>query len=296
MDNVKGLFFKDQRLGARGLGAFGAAALSDGILNGCEVTISGGVATIGPGHIIIGGRVARISAPVQVGSVGAAFSRIVATVDLTRVSTKADFDQVRLSIETASTLAALMTGDTNDINLAGSTHKTWLWVYEATGTASLAVYQESYHYARARSKQLLWRNPSPSSGFAAQTLILPAMDGYRSFEIVFANTTTIDCNFITHRITVPDDSLLRTNADSSSPLYGKKYTSFDATSIYTNSSWTFVVCERGVYVYPDAHAIAFGKGYWDYPHANSSSYRGSTNNYLIPVEIYGMNTCMDMEP
>lgn len=297
MDNVKGLNFKDQLLGARGFGAFASTSLSDGILNGCEVTVSGGVATIGAGHFVVGGRLVRISSPVQVGAVGAAFSRIVATVDLTRVSTKEEFDQVQLTIETASTLAALMTDDSNDVNLSATTHSAWLWVYEATGAATMSYYQESYHYACANSKQLIWKNPNPLAGFSAQGLRLPAMHGFNSFEVLFAGNEKLTAPLVTAVLNLPGNEYLREVTTSGSALLGEKYFYFPCSHIGTLSDWTACLWERTVYIYPELDIIEFSTGWWSYPRiSNSSSYRGSGANYLRPLKIFGLNAHQDMTP
>lgn len=294
-NEIKGLFFKNQLLGARGLGAFGAGALSDGILNGCEVTLSGGAATIAPGHIIIGGRVARISEAIEVGTIGAAFSAIVAHIDLTATASKTTFSQVTLTMETGNTLASVMLGSTNDVNLSDESYQAWLWVYDATGTE--AAVQETYRYARGKGKHLLWQNltsggaDNVANGFASQMLILPGMDGFRTFEITFAtNEGTYRYLLESEAMHVPDDVFLATNSTSGSPLNGQLYCSFNPSAIQTNANWDTRISERQVDIYPHANAIVFGTGKWTYPHyPDSSSYHGSGANVMIPVEIYGVN-------
>ena len=300
-DAIQGVFFKNRKVGARALGAFGAAALTDGILNGCAVTISGGTATVAPGTIIVGGRPCRVKESVAAGTIGAAFSRIVAKVDLTKTSTPTEFEQVEFAVETASTLAALMTSDSNDINLSGSTHKTWIWIYDATGSA--LTYQQTYRYARATGRQLLWKNltaggaSAVGNGFEEQRLVLPGMDGFRSFEITFALNTQATV-FVTKTFNVPDTVFLATNDTTGDALIGKKYAKLGVSHLRSGSGWSpgLIMYERVLYFYPTEHVIGFSTGWASYPHYNSSSYQWTSKNYMIPVEIFGLPAGRRMAP
>lgn len=282
MSDIKGLFFKDQLLGARGLGAFGAAALSDGILNGCEVTISGSTATISPGHIIIGGRVIRIANAIEVGSIGAAFTSITATVDLTKTSTKSLFQQVTLGIVTGDTLDDVLTEDTNDINLSATTHTSWLWAHDATGAM-----EDSYHYAASQGKQLLWQNltsggaSAVGDGFAAQALVIPRLNEFSSIEVLFR--AEVDAvTSATYSCIIPDTVFLET--ESSGTFAGKKYL-YWLPSIVRLSSGMRMIYERGLRIFPTENTIDITTGWRSRGDGYST---GSSANYMIPVEIYGV--------
>lgn len=281
--DIKGLFFKDQLLGARGLGAFGASALSDGILNGCEVTLSSGTATIAPGHIIVGGRVIRIANSIEVGSVGAAFTSIVATVDLTQTSTKSTFNQVSLSLAKNATLANVLTGDANDINLSGTTHSAWLWVHDATDGIP-----DTYRYAKGKSKELLWQNltsggaSAVGDGFAAQALVLPGLSEFKGIEITFLIESGLSY-YDAQTMNIPGAAFLLTNSDSGSAFNGKKYFPWYANStMLTEGIWH--ILGRQINIYPEIDTLDFTTG-WRKRGTNST---GSAGTYMVPVEIYGV--------
>lgn len=289
--SIKGIFFKNQLLGAQGLGAFGASSLTDGILTGCEVTISGGTATMAPGYIIAGGRVFRLTTATPVGNIGSHFSAIVAHIDLTAASSDTEFSQVTLSMETGSNLPAVMLGSSSDINNGGTSYQAWIWLYDAFGDV-----KETYRHAKSNGKTLLWQNVTDGgssnvgNGFAAQAVILPGMDGFKSFEITFA-TKASEQTMVTRTFVVPADVFLETNTDSTSRFYTKKYAHFKAETIQTSSSsWEGRLFERVVNIYPTEHAIEFATGNYSYPHhPDSSDYHGSGSTYMVPVEIYGVN-------
>lgn len=283
--DIKGLFFKDQLLGARGLGAFGASALTDGILDGCEVTISNGTATIAPGHIIVGGRVIRIANSIEVGSIGAAYTSIVATVDLTQQSTRNTFDQVSLALVKNASLTNVLTADTEDINLSGTTHSAWLWVHDATGDVD-----DTYRYARSRGKQLLWRNENAggttgvSDSFAAQSIVIPGLSGFRTLEATFRNDLDYT-NTSTHVFNIPDTSFLITDS-SASAFNGEKYVNWlvDRAVLASASPYLYVY-ERLVRIFPEIDTLDIGGGY-----RGRLNYSPTANNkYMIPMEIYGVN-------
>ena len=284
-NDIRGLFFKDQLLGARGLGAFGASALSDGILDGCTVTISSGTVSISPGHVILGGRVFRIANTIEVGSVGAAYTSIVATVDLTQTATKNNFNQVLpLSLVKNATLANVLSGDSNDINLSGTTHSAWLWVHDATDGIP-----DTYRYAKGKSKELLWQNltsggaSAVGDGFAAQSLVLPGLSEFRGIEITFNTDKSVGVHK-TMAFDIPGAAFLTTNSESGSAFNGKKYIRFyaDANVLYSSMR---ILLGRNVYVYPEIDTLDFSTGYRS---RGSSVSIGSSGDYMIPVEIYGV--------
>lgn len=284
-NDIRGLFFKDQLLGARGLGAFGASALSDGILDGCTVTISSGTVSISPGHVILGGRVFRIANTIEVGSVGAAYTSIVATVDLTQTATKNNFNQVLpLSLAKNATLANVLSGDSNDINLSGTTHSAWLWVHDATDGIP-----DTYRYAKGKSKELLWQNltsggaSAVGDGFAAQSLVLPGLSEFRGIEITFLIEDGLAL-YDTQSMNIPGAAFLLTNSDSGSSFSGKKYFPWYADATMLTSGMRHLL-GRQINIYPEIDTLDFTTGWRN---RGSSYSTGSAGTYMVPVEIYGV--------
>ena len=110
-DGINGIFFENQILTAKGLGAFANAAVSDGILTGCKVSISGTSVTIDEGHIMICGRVVKIpqrSFSIASSSSSTLYWAITATVDTSAVSDETDFEQVTLTTTTGDSIAAIL--------------------------------------------------------------------------------------------------------------------------------------------------------------------------------------------
>ena len=58
---AEGVFFQDKVLTPQSLGALGAAALEDGVLTGCGMSLTGKTLNIGEGFIIVWGRVAKVN-------------------------------------------------------------------------------------------------------------------------------------------------------------------------------------------------------------------------------------------
>lgn len=264
--SVNGLFFPNRYLTPDGLGAFGAAAVSEGILDGGAVTVSGARATLAAAWISCGGRVLYASAGQY--SLGGNYTVIYAKVDTTKTSTAESFSQAELGAVSVSALAeayGIMSGanasyPASDVNMGGTVRYVWLALvsYLDSTPAVMAV-----NRARAASSgQKLWENPAPTALFAAQTLTLPQMAGYNAFLIVCRRNSTSELR-----------SAMLCPAPDTSEL-GFSISASEAGSATYHR-------QRNVYIDRSAGTIRFSSGW-----LNGS---GADNNYvLIPFEIYGL--------
>lgn len=93
-------------------GAVWASGLTDGIMSGCALTLSGASLTIAPDKIVAAGRVARVDNARTFALSGGSYYRLVLTIDLSKQDVA---EQVALDIQTGSsqTFPALTQGDIN---------------------------------------------------------------------------------------------------------------------------------------------------------------------------------------
>lgn len=271
--NINGLFFPFRILTPNGLGAFGQGALSDGIIEGGAVTVSGGTATIANAWLIAGGR------PISIGSgsfsvSGGNYTVIYAKVDTSKISTETTFTQAEIGTVSVSDLAsalAIMNGSNasypqGTINMSGGVYVAWLALISYTGGSGAVM---AVNRARAaKAGQMIWENAAPGSAFAAQTLTLPQTAGYNSFLVVCRRNTTSELQ----------TSML-------CPVPGTSETSFAISSSEVGSSTTHR--QRNVYITRSAGTVRFSAGWM--------SGSNSDNNYvLVPLAIYGVSLDMSV--
>lgn len=268
---IEGIFFENQYLTAKGLGAFGDASLSDGILTGCSMTVSSNSVTVTEGYAIIRGRVFYIpqtTLNIQTGTSSTAYTAIIATVDTTAASEEGTFSQVTLRTLQGSSVASVIGGLTNlDINLTGSMAEAVLAILN-TGT-SLGV--AARNVSSGRSMTTIWTNPSPAQGFSAQTVNCPAVCFYDTFYIEIRRTSGNDGwdgrnGTILH---VPAGS----STDARPAVVGSWNSRVDITY-------------RNVTINRSTGQIVFGDGT-----SSGANYSTDTKTtYAVPVAIYGMST------
>lgn len=117
--NFSGVTFPKQKVTPSDDAIVRRAMLADGILTGCALTYAGSTLTMAAGHLMICGRQIRHPSPQNWAVTGAnsGYARLVITIDVSRTSTAANFDQVLASIDYASSedgFPALETGDINN--------------------------------------------------------------------------------------------------------------------------------------------------------------------------------------
>lgn len=280
-DDIKGIFFENQILTAKGLGAFGNATISDGILTGCKVSASGLNVTISEGYIMICGRVAKIPQTNFVLTSSTAgsgrFDAIVATVDTNGTSSEDSFNQVTLSkVEGGTTvlspIASLHSGYdpvnefTYDINMGGQTASVWLAICNAfRTTCSVSM----YNYASSLSMDLLWKNDAPTSGFDAQTLTIPVLNKYDAVLVTYRKNNE-SSGYYRQSMICPFDRI------SGNFYYDIVHSTLSDSAPYTN-----VMRQRRMTITPASGTIYFTSG-WLTGTSDQNAGR------LIPLEIYGL--------
>ena len=189
-----GLFFENQILTAKGLGAFGECTMRDGIVSGCTVSVSSMSATIGEGYIVIGGRLFHIDQQTINFSTAVSGSypyySICASVKTDEDSTTSSFKQAYLWAGYGSSIsAAVLPPETSvNLNLSGTTRSAWLVAFYVS-SGSIAFFNGSYNYAVPPSMILLWKNPTIGNQdgpyLDAGSIVLPALTAYDGLWIVF---------------------------------------------------------------------------------------------------------------
>lgn len=279
--SINGIFFPGRVLTAKGLGAFGAGALSDGILEGCAVSVSGGSVSIGSGYVIIGGRVFGVSGA-ESGSVSGAYTVLYAKADTSKASSAETFQQVTISAAGASSAAAAAAVIRNaasgypaeDLNGASDAVRTcWLALIE--GSSVVAVNRA----AAAGGMVKLWENSSPTSGLGATDLDLPAIGGYDTFLAVFRrdDADTAYGNIITS-VACPMEGLA-----------SRRFVCTDFGLADNTYSGRTCLRERWVDITPGSGRVSFTTGWWTGWNNSAWTYANDPGT-LVPVALYGIHT------
>lgn len=292
-ENIEGLFFEKQILTAKGLGAFGCASLSDGILTGCDVTKNGTTLTMSEGWIIICGRPVKIPQRdfTISASSGTMYHMIKASVDLTAAADVDVFSQVTVELVSNASLSTLFSNNvasgkskpaiatgpysfTHDINMSANAASTWLLLFSFVGST---IGNLSYNFAVSRSMVELWRNndaltAATAAAFDAQTITLPELYGYNAIMIMFRGNASTD------------------------PTYGYSFNSiicpyepgvdatwaYNLTYSYISSSWYNYVNQRIMYINGRDATIRFTNCWY------AGKYHGTANDCCKPALIYGL--------
>lgn len=267
--NIEGIFFENQILTAKGLGAFGNGALSDGVLTGCEVSTNGLVLTIGTGYIVVGGRVAYLSQPheftLSSGSGNGTSNLIVATVDTTALSVEDTFSQVSLSLVSGTNVSGVFGNipSSGNINMLGTSASTWLVYATTTHSSSIGTL-----YRNAATSNALFKIYTNSgTNFDAQTLTIPAI---REFDAILVSSwvNNEDMHRTTH---------ICSYDRTSSGTYIYPLTS----TVLSGTSNSIVVRHRRLDIVPADGTLTFYTGY-------VSTTTTGNSGIMVPKDIYGI--------
>lgn len=123
--NFVGVTFAQQKVSPSDDAIIRANMLTDGVLQGCEISYSGSTLTMAPGQLLVAGRQIRHPAAQNwaVVDATAGYARLVLTIDLTRTATKDSFDQVVDSIEYSLSLDGFPVLEKGSINDAGTRYQ-----------------------------------------------------------------------------------------------------------------------------------------------------------------------------
>ena len=288
-ENISGVFFANQILTSKGLGAFGSAAMSDGILDGCSVTVNGEKSlTIHPGHILIKGRVFTVEGDITIRnwSTSGAHTVLYATADLTQAATASAFEQVSFSAYSGDSFnAATAQGYYGeDINMTGEKYAAWVCYLDSSGATPVV---KAYQWACARGFGLMWENPAPDNaeGFAAQTLFLPLLNSFNAVTISYALSCDSSVPYYEYRqsLVCPYKTPRSWNGTQTGVDDNTEFKfSLAFPEVNNDANHTILIRDRAVIIKPALGTIAFRDAY-------VSGEVSSDNTSVIPLAIYGMN-------
>lgn len=170
---IKGVTFDMQSPTAKNHGALFAGLLTDGILNGCEITSAGKACYIGPGYIMIAGRLVQVSSTETVNiAATSGYANIVLNVDLSQEATRQSFGQAYFSVvnSDSATDPALTQNDVNDNGLLYQ-----ILIAKYAANSNSITLQKTYPKARSSAKMVgtVYSSvPTDLSGFEEGELIL----------------------------------------------------------------------------------------------------------------------------
>ena len=123
--NFTGVTFPNQKVTPANDAVIRRAIFDDGILTGCDLSYSGSTLTMTAGQLMICGRqiIHPSSQNWAVTEATSGYARLVLTIDVTRTSTKATFDQVVDEIQYATDANGFADLTTADINATGTRYQ-----------------------------------------------------------------------------------------------------------------------------------------------------------------------------
>lgn len=270
---IEGIFFENQILTAQGLGAFGDASLSDGILTGFyPISGTSQSLTVPEGYMVIRGRVFKTpqtTLRITTGSSSVAYTAIIVTVDTTQGSTEESFNQVSMAVSQGSSIAAVTATTTSDINMTGTTASAVLAILN-TSTSSPTVL--GYNRSVGKSMRQLWsREPASMS---AQTIAIPTLCAY-------------DALLIDYRVTlVSGESTARSSIICPYNKGVNESVTFNMIGSWVSDSYYNVLYQRQATINGGAGTIYFSNAWWT--STASSSSHGDSSSLCVPITIYGM--------
>lgn len=132
--NLTGIYFENQVIASKGLRAHARKVLSDGVIQGCELSFSGASVTIAPGFLMAGGGLMHNSAAqtLEVSGATSGYARIKAIIDLSKTATKTAFEQAWFEVDYSSTLEGFADPVQEDINAGGTVYEVQMCVVSLT--------------------------------------------------------------------------------------------------------------------------------------------------------------------
>lgn len=118
----RGCTFEEQQVNSKDDGGlYREIFRKDGILWGCEMTVTNTALTIQPGRLIISGRMIPVDGATQIpftSPIQNGYGQVLLTIDLSKTATKEEFDQVEASVvySTTSLFPELTQGEINTSN------------------------------------------------------------------------------------------------------------------------------------------------------------------------------------
>ena len=119
---IKGIIFDNQPPTAKGLRGGFHSALSDGIIDGCNITASGSNVTITSGLMNVAGGIFAITGTQTIAiERNTGYARIKAVLDLSKTATTEQFGQVYFAVDYANALTTFTNLVQQDVNTGSGT-------------------------------------------------------------------------------------------------------------------------------------------------------------------------------
>ena len=119
---IKGIIFDNQAPTAKGLRGGFHSALSDGIIEGCNITASGSNVTITSGLMNVAGGIFAVTGSQAISVEGTSgYARIKAVLDLSKTATTEQFGQVYFAVDYANALTTFTNLVQQDVNAGSGT-------------------------------------------------------------------------------------------------------------------------------------------------------------------------------
>lgn len=272
MPELKGLWFAERPVSSKGNGAFGRKLLSDGAIQGCELTTSGTIAKIAPGFLILAGRLSFVETEQEFNFAGQSqpYARIIGKVDLNQPSSEAECLQATFDVQYASSESGFSELTVEDINMNGSIYESVIAVFQlSSGTIQSVVKSNFVSELNGVTSKLLWENASPASAFAEQTITVDL--NYDFIGIVFNGEN----NYILPQLYIlePDPSMY--------PTTGQYFNA--VIDLYSSSGPTKIVYNERA-IKPTSTGVHFYGGF-----SVQQNFVIIANNFAMrPFKIFGI--------
>lgn len=273
---ITGVFFKNQILTSHGLGAFGDSALSDGILNGCEITTGSNSCTISSGHILAAGRVISVSGNVDVSlSHGGNYAALY--VDISHSDSNPP--TINFGMKYGGSISSVFSDSAypsrqNDINRGATSYQTPIALFVLSGSSATLLERK---IAMAKCMDLIWSNGSPEAAFPPQHINLSTGGVKRLLQydaLLFVCRMTADHDW-------RSSTLCPFNKFDDNNGYYLTQVIYDETLADDWDGWQ--ACSRWI-------NIKAASGYIDVwgGHCATANSTRWLNNYQVPMYIYGL--------
>lgn len=275
-----GHFFQDRILTPKALGAFGAAALRDGVLTGCGMSLSGTTLSVQPGYIIACGRVIQIAS----GSITVSGDGYV-----TAAITNADRAETSGGTTVTIGFQASEPAANTDINLTASSYTCAIAKVSGGAVTPISAVNEGTALTR------LWYNTS-SPLEVADGEVVTGIDfsTYSWFYILFQrypkSAYAEGKSVYGQLFYIPQDSteydLMKTSAsDTESYSNGIYYRSSLLVQNDATGGGADYVYSRGLTFFRDQSAIMFHQGRYRLWSGGQSTANAGAH---VPILIYGV--------
>lgn len=136
--------FDNQKVTAKDHGALFSGILTDGILEGCEVSYSGATVNVSTGWFILSGRQVKIESTETKAITGTSgYARMKVAIDLSGTASKDSFTQAEIQVDYASTIEGFPALEKENVNTSGIVYQAELAVLSLGSSGVTGIYRKS---------------------------------------------------------------------------------------------------------------------------------------------------------